>query len=180
MHVKNQENTGFWDHKKIDVKMNVIILTVGIYSLFLPKGYAQFPKHPSLLPGKKRFKTMNCYCSISILYISYVRTIYPYSLKWMYETVVESNKQYDAVSNQYVVRRKFRSFKLWLSLNFKVIKNKVFIEKTTCTCFLSISMQKLVFSHLRVVCLLRYNSIKTIKPKKRNAAIIPFRLLSLG
>ena len=98
----------------------------------------------------------------------------------MYETVVQSNKQYDAVSNQYVVRRKFRSFMLWLSLNFNVIKNKVFIEKTTCTCFLSISMQKLVFSHLRVVCLLRYNSIKTIKPKKRNAVIIPFRLLSLS
>ena len=98
----------------------------------------------------------------------------------MYETVVESNKQYDAVSNQYVVRRKFRSFKLWLSLNFKVIENKVFIQNTTCTCFLSISMQKLVFSHLRVVCLLRYNGIKTIKPKKRNAVIIPFQLLSLG
>ena len=100
----------------------------------------------------------------------------------MYQTVLESNKeykQYDTVSNQYVIRRKVRSFKLWLSLNFKVIENMVFIQNTTYTCFLSISMQKLVFSHLRVVCLLRYNSIKTIKPKKRNAVIIPFRLLSL-
>ena len=101
----------------------------------------------------------------------------------MHEIVLESNKeykQYDTVSNQYVIRRKVRSFKLWLSLNFKVIENKVFIQNTTYTCFLSISMQKLVFSHLRVVCLLRYNSIKTIKPKKRNAVIIPFRLLSLS